>query len=254
VSELVQVERAEGVATITLNRPDRKNAITRELVEDLITAVQEVAASPEDRALVLTGAGGAFCSGMDLAAPLAPDVLTFMQRVGFLCELVHELRRPTLAKVRGPAVGFGANLALCCDLVVAGQGARFGEIFAQRGIALDGGASWLLPRLVGLQQAKRLAFFAETLDATEAERIGLVTWVVPDAELDKAAAEWAQRLADGPTLALSMIKSSLNSSYETAFRRAVETEALNQAVAFGTAEAREAGKAFSQKREPRFRS
>ncbi|NMH98212.1 enoyl-CoA hydratase-related protein [Pseudonocardia acidicola] len=251
--ELVLVERAEGVVTVTLNRPKRKNAITRGLVEQLIAALEEIARTPEDRALVLTGSGGAFCSGMDLASPLEPDVLTFMQRIGYLCGLLHDLPRPTIAKVAGPAMGFGCNLAFCCDLVVAGEGAVFGEIFAQRGIALDGGASWSLPRLIGLQKAKELVFFGEQVTAPEAERIGLVNRVVPDSALDEAVAEWAQRLADGPTLALSMMKASLNSSFETDFRRALEGEALNQSVAFRTAEAKEAGKAFMERREPRFR-
>lgn len=251
---LVEIDRSEGVVTLTLNRPNRKNAITRELVEELIAALEEVARTPEDRAIVLTGAGGSFCSGMDLAEPLSPDVLTFMQRVGQACTLLHDLPRPTLAKVSGHALGFGCNLAFCCDLAVAGESARFGEIFAQRGIALDGAASWTLPRLVGLQRAKALVFFGETVGAKEAEELGLVAKAVPDDSLDEFVADWAQRLADGPTLALSMMKSSLNASFETAFRRAVETEALNQAVAFGTKEAKEAGKAWAEKREPRFRS
>ncbi|HEY0448713.1 enoyl-CoA hydratase/isomerase family protein [Actinophytocola sp.] len=249
----VLVDRADGVVTITLNRPDRRNAITGPLVEAAIRAVEDVARTPGDRAVVLTGAGGAFCSGMDLAAPLEPDVLTFMTRVGHLCALLHDLPRPTVAKVAGPALGFGCNLAFCCDLVLAGESAVFGEIFAQRGIALDGGASWSLPRLVGLAKAKELAFFGAEVPAPEAERIGLVNRVVPDVELDETVADWAQRLADGPTLALSMMKSALNTSFETPFRRAIDGEALNQAVAFRTAEAKEAGRAFAERRPPRFR-
>jgi enoyl-CoA hydratase/carnithine racemase len=249
----VIVERADGVVTITLNRPERRNAITGALVEELIGALEDVARRPEDRAVVLTGAGGAFCSGMDLAAPVEPDPLTFMTRVGQLCTLLHDLPRPTIAKVAGPAMGFGCNLAFCCDLVVAGESAVFGEIFAQRGIALDGGASWSLPRLVGIAKAKELVFFGTELPAEEAQRIGLVNRAVPDAELDPFVTDWAQRLADGPTLALSMMKSALNASFETAFRRAVDAEALNQAVAFRTAEAKEAGRAFVERRPPRFR-
>ena len=249
----VLVDRRDGVVTITLNRPHRRNAITGPLVEELIRALEDVARRPDDRAIVLTGADGSFCSGMDLSAPLSPDVLTFMNRVGQLCTLLHDIPRPTIAKVAGPAMGFGCNLAFCCDLVVAGEEAVFGEIFAQRGIALDGGASWSLPRLVGIAKAKELVFFGEQVPAVEAERIGLVNRVVPNAELDAFVAEWAQRLADGPTLALSMMKSALNASFETAFRRAVDAEALNQTVAFGTAEAKEAGRAFRERRPPRFR-
>jgi enoyl-CoA hydratase/carnithine racemase len=251
---LVLVERADGVVTLTLNRPDRRNAITGPLVEELIRALEDVARTPADRALVLTGAGGAFCSGMDLSAPVEPDPLTFMTRVGHLCALLHDLPRPTIAAVAGPAMGFGCNLAFCCDLVVAGESAVFGEVFAQRGIALDGGASWSLPRLVGIAKAKELVFFGEQVPAAEAERIGLVNRVVPDEELTGGVQGWAQRLADGPTLALSMMKAALNTSFETGFRRAVDGEALNQAVAFRTAEAKEAGRAFAERRPPRFRS
>lgn len=250
---MITIDRAAGVVTLTMNRPARRNAITGELVEALIAALEDVARTPADRALVLTGAGGAFSSGMDLAAPVAPDPLTFMGRVGQLCTLLHDLPRPTIAKVDGPALGFGCNLAFCCDLVVAGESAVFGEIFAQRGIALDGGASWSLPRLVGLAKAKELVFFGAEVSAAEAERIGLVNRTVPAVELDAFVSGWAQRLADGPTLALSMMKAALNSSSETAFRRAVEAEALNQAVAFRTAEAKEAGRAFAEKRLPVFR-
>ncbi|PWI10421.1 enoyl-CoA hydratase [Streptomyces sp. NWU339] len=249
----VLVDRADAVVTITLNRPHRRNAITGSLVEELIRALEDVARTPDDRAIVLTGAEGSFCSGMDLSEPLLPDVLTFMNRVGQLCTLLHDIPRPTIAKVAGPAMGFGCNLAFCCDLVVAGEDAVFGEIFAQRGIALDGGASWSLPRLVGIAKAKELVFFGEQVPAVEAERIGLVNRVLPNAELDAFVAQWAQRLADGPTLALSMMKSALNASFETAFRRAVDAEALNQTVAFGTAEAKEAGRAFRERRPPRFR-
>jgi enoyl-CoA hydratase/carnithine racemase len=248
----VTVDRADGVVTITLNRPERRNAITGPLVESVIGALEDVARTPADRAVVLTGAGGAFCSGMDLSAPLEPDVLTFMTRVGQLCTLLHDLPRPTIAAVAGPAMGFGASLAFCCDLVVAAKSAVFGEIFAERGIALDGGASWSLPRLIGLAKAKELAFFGASVPATEAERIGLVNRVVPDADLPDAVADWARRLADGPTLALSMMKASLNTAFETSFRRAVDGETLNQAVAFRTAEAKEAGRAFAERRPPRF--
>lgn len=249
----VLVERGGGVVTLTLNRPHRRNAITASLVEELIAALEEVARTPGDRALVLTGAGGAFCSGMDLGERIGPDPLSFMTRVGQLCTLLHDLPRPTIAQVAGPATGFGCNLAFCCDLVVAGRDAVFGEVFAQRGIALDGGASWSLPRLVGIAKAKELVFFGAEVPAAEAERIGLVNRVVDDDSLGEFVAGWAQRLADGPTLALSMMKSALNSSFETAFRRAIDGEALNQAVAFRTAEAKEAGRAFVERRDPRFR-
>ncbi|WP_020108379.1 enoyl-CoA hydratase/isomerase family protein [Nocardia sp. 348MFTsu5.1] len=250
----VLVARSTGVVTVTIDRPSRRNAITGPVVEELLGVFEEIARTPADRAVILTGAGGSFCSGMDLSEPVSPDPLTFMTRVGQLCTIIHDLPRPVIAKVDGPAMGFGCNLALCCDLVVASYNATFGEIFADRGIALDGGASWSLPRLVGIAKAKELVFFGRRVSADEAERIGLINRVVGESEIDDAVRTWAQDLADGPTLALSMMKSALNNSFESSFKRAIDSESLNQAVAFGTTEAKEAGRAFAQKRSPRFRA
>jgi 2-(1,2-epoxy-1,2-dihydrophenyl)acetyl-CoA isomerase len=249
----VLVDRAQGVVTVTLNRPQRRNAITSALVEDVIRVLEDVARTHDDRALILTGSGGAFCSGMDLAAPSQPDPLTFMRRVGQLCVLLHELPRPTIAKVVGPAMGFGCNLAFCCDLVVAGTTAVFGEIFAQRGIALDGGGSWSLPRLIGIARSKELAFFGAQVAAAEALRMGLVNRVIGEDEVDEFVANWAQQLADGPVLALGMMKSALNTSFETSFRQAIDREVLNQVVAVHGEEAKEGGRAFFQRRPPQFR-
>jgi 2-(1,2-epoxy-1,2-dihydrophenyl)acetyl-CoA isomerase len=249
---LVLTDRADGVVTLTLNRPDRKNGITRELVDEAIAALHASAADHCDRVLVITGAAKAFCSGMDLAEPLTPDALTFMRRVGEFCRVLHELPIPTIAKVRGPAIGFGANLALCADLVLAAEDAVFGEVFAARGVALDGAGSWLLPRLIGPQKAKELAFFGAKVTGAEAHAMGLINRAVPDAELDKLVDDWAARLAAGPRRALSMIKAEINQSYERSFSAAVEVEAIAQAQAFFGPEAKEGVRAFLEKREPNF--
>ncbi|MBH0121086.1 enoyl-CoA hydratase/isomerase family protein [Rhodococcus sp. CX] len=249
----VLVRRYEAVATLELNRPHRKNSLTTELVEEAIAAVEDVARSAQDRVLVVTGAGDSFCSGMDLSAPLLPDEMTFMRRVGQLCTLVQGLPKPTIAKVNGPAMGFGANFALCCDFVLAGEGALFGEMFADLGISVDGGGTWSLPRRVGLAKAKELAFFGERISGTEAAELGIADRVVPDAELDSLVESWAERLAAGPTQAFAMMKKSINASFETSFERAVEQEALAQAVAFRSREAKEAGRARMEKRRPDFR-
>src|SRR5882757_1294490 len=250
----VLLDRAEGVVTLTLNRPERRNGITRELVDEAIAALHAVAADHRDRVLVLTGAAGAFCSGMDLAEPLSPDPLTFMRRVGEFCRVLHELPIPTIAKVRGAAIGFGANLALCADLVLAAEDAVFGEVFAARGIGLDGAGSWTLPRLIGPQKAKELAFFGAKVTGAQAHELGLINRAVPDAELDKLVEDWATRLAAGPRRALSVIKAELNQSYERSFAAAIEVEAIAQAQAFSSPEAKEGVQAFLQKREPDFRA
>ncbi|HWD05855.1 MAG TPA: enoyl-CoA hydratase-related protein [Kribbella sp.] len=249
----VLVERAEGVVTVTLNRPKRKNGVTWPLIEELVRELEAIAGNGEDRAVILTGAGGAFCSGMDLSESVAPDELRFMRRVGQVVTLLHEMPKPTIAKVAGPAVGFGCNLALACDLAVAGEGAMFGEIFAERGLTLDGAGSWLLPRLVGLAKAKELVFFTRRVSGTEAAELGLVARAVPDEELDAVVDEWARSLADGPTLALSIMKKSLNKAYESSFAEAVEAESLAQSFSFSSAEAKEGMKAFLQRRSPQFR-
>jgi 2-(1,2-epoxy-1,2-dihydrophenyl)acetyl-CoA isomerase len=248
------VERASGVVTVTLNRPHRKNGVTWPLIEELIGVLGEIAGRAEDRAVVLTGGGSAFCSGMDLGESVAPNELAFVRRVGHAVTLLHELPQPTIAKVSGAAVGFGCNLALACDLVVAGESAVFGEIFADRGLSLDGGGSWSLPRLVGLAKAKELVFFASRLTGTQAHEVGLANMVVPDDELGALVGDWAGRLADGPALALSMMKKALNTSMEASFAEAVEAESLGQAFSFRSSEAKEGLRAFLERRVPRFRS
>ncbi|SNR94310.1 2-(1,2-epoxy-1,2-dihydrophenyl)acetyl-CoA isomerase [Haloechinothrix alba] len=251
-SELV-IDRADDVVTLTLNRPERRNGVTWPLIEELIQALETVASNVEDRAVVLTGAGGAFCSGMDLAKSVAPNEFEFMRRVGHAVTLLHELPKPTIAKVSGAAVGFGCNLALACDLVVAGETALFGEVFADRGLSLDGAGSWSLPRLIGLAKAKEIVFFGSKLSGAEANDIGLVNQVVAEDKLDTVVADWATRLADGPTLALSMMKKALNTSLETPFATAVEQESLAQSLSFRSQEAREGMTAFLERRPPRFR-
>lgn len=250
----LQVERTHGVVTVTLNRPSRKNALHGPLIDHLIRTLAEIADDPANRAMVLSGAGEAFCSGLDLGEPVAPDELAFMRRVGRLVTSLHQLPIPTIAHVMGPAMGLGCNLALACDLVVAGDSATFGETFAARGLSVDGGGSWLLPRSVGLAKAKELAFFAQQLSGHDAERAGLVNRVVPDSELHSVVTEWAQRLADGPTQALSKIKTTLNTAFESPFAQVLEAEILAQAHSFHSEEATEGMRAFSQRQRPRFRA
>ncbi|WP_326656028.1 enoyl-CoA hydratase/isomerase family protein [Streptomyces sp. NBC_00385] len=242
-----------GVRTLVLNRPHRRNALDAELWEALRSALVDAGADRSVRALVLTGAGDAFCSGADL--PKRPSTAHPLHRMRTLTEvtlLLHELPMPTVAKVTGVAVGAGWNLALGCDLVIAVPEARFSQIFARRGLSPDCGGTWILPRLVGLQQAKRLALLAETIDAGEALSRGLVTWVVAAADVDAFTDDVTARLAAGPPVALAQTKALLNENTDRTLREALAGEARAQAVNFATADAPEAYAAFAEKREARF--
>ncbi|GFG74559.1 enoyl-CoA hydratase/isomerase family protein [Mycobacterium botniense] len=241
-----------GVRTLTLNRPARKNAINRELWIALAEALTAAGKDRGVRVLVITGAGGAFCSGADIASPDDAHPVDKMRRLTDVALALHELAIPTIAKVTGVAVGAGWNLALGCDLVVATPESTFCQVFSKRGLSLDLGGSWLLPKLVGLQQAKRLTLLAETIDAEEALALNLVTWVVSADEIDSFVAELAARLAAGPPIALAQSKALLNEGADRTLRGALANEARAQAVNFATADVAEAYAAFTAKREPSF--
>jgi 2-(1,2-epoxy-1,2-dihydrophenyl)acetyl-CoA isomerase len=254
--ETIVVERADGVVTVTLNRPEKKNAANDLMWDELLATFDEVANRDDDRVLVITGApgSGAFCSGADLSDPsaLSRNGLARMRHIGDVALRLHRLPKPTIAKVNGVAAGAGCNMALGCDLVVASDEARFSEIFARRGLSIDFGGSWLLPRLIGLHRAKELAFFAEVISAKEALEFGIVNRVVSAAELDAFVHDWASRLAAGPPLALSMTKTMLNNSFAVSMDQALEDEARGQTVNFSTADMAEAMAAFLEKRSPVF--
>jgi enoyl-CoA hydratase/carnithine racemase len=256
--ETLQVARRDGVVTITLDRPEIKNAVNQAMWDELGATLREIAGRSDDRCVVITGAGGAFCSGADLSGRGTdggerPHQLTAMRAVNEVALALHHLPQPTIAKVTGIAAGAGCNLALGCDLVVASEDARFSEIFARRGLSVDFGGTWILPRLVGLHRAKELALLAEIIDAREAERIGLVNRVLPAEEVDAFVDGWAARLAAGPPIALAMTKRMLNQSIAGALEGALDAEGLAQTVNFGTADTPEAIAAFFQKRDPEFR-
>jgi 2-(1,2-epoxy-1,2-dihydrophenyl)acetyl-CoA isomerase len=252
--ETLALERADNIVTITLNRPEKKNAMNDTMFDELFAVFLEIARRTDDRVVVLTGAGDAFCSGADLSGnpTLFESALPYMRQVGSCALALHRLAKPTIAKVNGVAAGAGCNLALGCDLIVASEEARFTEIFARRGLSVDFGGSWVLPRLIGMHRAKELALFGDILSAKEAADIGLVNRVVPPTELDAVVDDWAHRLAAGPPIALSMTKTMLNKSFEVSFDQAVEDEARCQTVNFATADVTEAMKAFFEKRPPKF--
>ncbi|MGD0380800.1 MAG: enoyl-CoA hydratase [Acidimicrobiales bacterium] len=257
-NQTIIVEREGGVVTVTLNRPERKNAGNGLMWQELHDTFAEVRRRRDDRVVVITGAGGAFCSGADIADPKGvsgdptdPHIVR-MQFFGQVMLALHDLPKPTIAKIRGIAAGAGMSLALGCDLTVASDNARFSEIFARRGLSVDGGSSWLLPRLVGLHKAKELAYFADILSAHEAAAYGLLNRVVADDELDAFVEDWARRLAQGPPLALAMTKSLLDASMSVTMAQALENEARCQTINFYSEDTGEAMRAFAEKREPRF--
>lgn len=251
--QAVLTELVDGVFTITINRPRRKNAADAEVWDGLEAAFRRARRDESIRVVVLTGAGGDFCAGADLShAAQDGHPLARMHKIHDIALALHDLAMPTVAKVSGVAVGAGCNLALGCDIVIAGRTARFSEIFAQRGLSLDFGGSWLLPKIVGLQQAKRLALLAEIIDAAEAERIGLVTYVVDEAELDAKVDEIVGRLRAGAPMALAQSKRLLNESADRTLREALEGESRAQTINFAGRDPAAAFEAFLAKRPPEF--
>jgi 2-(1,2-epoxy-1,2-dihydrophenyl)acetyl-CoA isomerase len=258
--ETLVVERSAGIVTMTLNRPDKKNAVNRTMWRELVQVFDEVADTPDDRVLVITGAGDGFCSGADLTDTGNADELQGgvgasvrqMRVVGRAALRLHELPKPTIAAVNGVAAGAGCNLALGCDLIVASDRARFTEIFSKRGLSVDFGGSWVLPRLVGLHKAKELVYLADIIDAAEAERIGIVNRVVAHDALDKSVTELAGRLAALPPIQLGISKRLLNQSFSVSMAEALEFEDVAQALNFSSTDTAEAMAAFVQKRDPKF--
>ena len=256
--ESLVVTRDNGVVTVVMNRPHKKNAASGIMFEELLEIFREIERSPGDRCLVLTGAGGNFCTGADLSDPSGPAMdmtqpgVVRMRRLGEVALALHQLSKPAIAQVDGLAVGAGLSLALGCDLIVASTRARFSMIFSRRGLSPDLGASWLLPRQVGMARAKELVLFGDIIDAETALSMGLVNRVVDVDALAPTVSELAGRLAGGPTVALSLAKSLLNNSFATSMTQALEDEGRAQAVNFESDDTLEAIRAFLEKRHPKF--
>ncbi len=260
-SEPIRIERRDGVATITIDRPGALNALTPSLFAALGHLFDEVAANPADRVLVLTGSGSAFCSGADLtgsgseATRLAdgPVARTQWTRdTTAAARSLHRIGKPTLAAVNGIAAGGGCNLALGCDIVFAAESARFAEVFVNRGLTLDYAGTWLLPRLVGIQRAKDLAFRGGAIDSTEAHSLGLVLEVLPDNDLMDHVRDYALALAAKPPIALQMIKNGLDRATSWDFDTALEYEVEAQATCLGSEDFREAMMAWIEKRDGQY--
>ncbi|MFO0677254.1 MAG: enoyl-CoA hydratase family protein [Polyangiaceae bacterium] len=249
-----------GVATFTLNRPERLNSLTFDVYEELADVILSVNDHPEIRSVLVTGEGRGFCSGGDrddiIAKLFSRDmsgILDFTRVTGRLIANFRKARRPIVAAVNGVAVGAGAVIAIACDVRIAADTARFGFIFPPVGLSgADMGAAYLLPRIVGLGRASELLFTGDIVDAQEAYRIGLVNRVVPAADCVAEARKFAERLASGPAFAHSVTKQMLESEHTMALDEAIEAEAQAQAICMMHPDFRTAFDAAMKKGKPTF--
>ncbi|MEO8285909.1 MAG: enoyl-CoA hydratase family protein [Chloroflexota bacterium] len=251
---------ADSIATITFNRPEVMNALTFEVYAQLRDLLEELRYSDEVKVLVLTGAGQSFCSGGDVHRIIGElldkdvkDHLAFTRMTGAVVNNMRMLDKPIIAALNGMTAGAGAVIALASDLRLASDRARFAFLFSKVGLAgVDMGSGYLLPRLVGTGRAAELLMFGDTIDAATADRYGLVNKVVPHDELMPTAMEWARRLADGPSLALSMTKRMINSEQNMDLATALEAEAQAQALMLMGDDHRRFYEAFKRKEKPEF--
>ena len=251
---LVEVDGA--VATLTLDRPAALNALTVPVKVALREALENIAADREIRAVILTGAGRAFCAGQDLAERDEPDAapleVEVRERYNPIIRAIRSMGQPVIAAVNGVAAGAGASLAFACDLRIAAEEARFVLAFGRIGLVPDSGATWFLPRLVGAAKATELALLNEPVDAADALRLGLVSKVVPGDHLLTEARALADRLAEAAPLALALTKEALARAMSIGLDEALEGEAKLQGIAGASADHAEGLAAFKEKRPPRF--
>ncbi len=249
----------DGVAVLTLNRPERLNALSPDMLHALSDALQRCAADDRVGCIVLTGAGNGFCAGGDVKSMPTRAAQNFEQRADGLRRmhqiplLMRNMPKVIIGMVNGVAVGAGLGMALACDLRVAARSARFGTGFAKVGLSGDFGGSWLLIRLVGTAKARELYFLADVIDSAEARAIGLVNRVVEDTELLAETMTLARRIADGPRVTLGYTKRNLHAAETEPFSVVLEMEAVHQARTAQTEDHREAVAAFNEKRRPVFR-
>ncbi len=257
---------ADGVATFTMNRPEARNAMSGPMMSRLEEALPRAAADPDVRVVVLTGAGGAFCAGGDVkgfaadaaggSAPKRP--VSMEQRVQGLrrgmelSRLLHEMPKPTLAAIPGPAAGAGLSLALACDLRIALDTAKLTTAFSKIGLSGDYGGSYFLPYLVGAAKARELYFTADVISGQRAFELGLVSRVAKAGEYEQAAAEFAKELASLPTVALGYMKKNLNAAQHASLSDVFDLEAMHMIRTFATEDHKGAAAAFVEKRKPEF--
>ena len=257
--ENVLLSREENIATITLNRPEVLNSMSPGLMEDLGEAVGIAAKDENIRAVIINGAGRAFCAGgdvQDVARMSKMKPLDYREFVNHFFEAIRRIvwiEKPVIAAIKGFAIGGGLDLAMACDIRIAARGTKLGSAFIKMGLLPELGGIYFLPRLVGMGMAKLLAFTGDFITAEEAERIGLVEKVVPEEELDKAAKALAEKLAKGPTKAIAMTKIAINRSLNMDLESATDYSWRLNPLLLETEDYHEAFTAFLEKRPPVFR-
>ena len=260
MNDMVLQKLEGGLLTITMNRPERKNALNPEMVAGLVEAARRAADDPEVRAVLFKGTGGSFCVGGDVKsmaagrAPLPFEVKMANLRRGMeVSRILHQMPKPVVAQLDGAAAGAGLSMALSCDLRVASESCKITTAFAKVGFSGDYGGTYFLTQLLGSARARELYLTSPVLTAKEAHAIGMVTKVVPDAEIDAAAHELALSLAQGPSIALGYIKRNINNAEHLPLEDCFDGEAIHHTRCSDTEDHKEAAKAFVEKRKPAFR-
>ncbi|OEK00064.1 2-(1,2-epoxy-1,2-dihydrophenyl)acetyl-CoA isomerase [Roseivirga sp. 4D4] len=255
--EFLKYDIKDGVATITLNRPDVYNALNNEITYELQAALKDAKRNSEVRVVVLTGEGKAFCSGQDLKASSAEPNRSFSdsihKRYNPIIKAIRNLPKPVVCRLNGVAAGAGCSFAIACDIVVAAESAKLIEVFVNIGLVLDSGSSYFLPRLLGSSKAFELATMGTRVSGKEAEAMGLVNKCVPDEALDEAVKAYTDYYAKAPTKAIGLMKKMLNKSQGATLSEMLDYEAYNQDIAGATFDHKEGVQAFLEKRLPEFK-
>ncbi|MBJ22120.1 MAG: enoyl-CoA hydratase/isomerase family protein [bacterium] len=256
----IEVSRDGQIATVLLNRPERMNTISQSMLSTLSSALLDCDQDPEIRAIVIAGAGRAFCAGLDLQDAASDEGVSKggfalapkLELRDFPPNVLHHLDTPTICAINGGAAGFGLDLALCCDIRIAGQGAKLAAVFTKRGVVPESGGTWLLPRLIGWAKAAEIVFTGRTLGAEESLELGLVNQVVEDAVLLERARAIASEIADNAPLAVQAAKRMMRAGLSEGFDENVERVYLQVMPLLKSDDFREGFTAFLEKRKPKF--
>ncbi len=258
MSDIVLQHLDRGLLTITMNRPDRRNALNADMTRGLVEAARRAAEDSDVRAALLKGAGGTFCVGGDVKAmavatprPLEERVTTLRKGME-VSRILHQMQKPVVAQIDGAAAGAGLSIALSCDIRIASESAKITTAFAKVGFSGDYGGTYFLTQMLGSAKARELYLLSPVLTAKEALGLGMVSKVVPDAEIDKAAHELAMSLAQGPSVTLGYIKRNINNAETLSLEACFDAEAIHHSRCGETTDHKEASKAFVEKRTPTF--